>query len=279
MKENRIIDLKGLTYGEFGDTQSTVVRDQVPGFSSVQKRSTLKDTERVSIALPTGELQKDVLGFMQNIGLDLNAREPRRYIIPVGNMPIDFVLIRASSIPTCVTDERSKAVAGITGSDILWESGLDRNSGQEIPIYDLNPNAKQSSLYIGITDRFSRFIRREKNRDPQTSDVSGQTIATKYVAVTKDFTRERSIENTTVFPIPGTDEAVQYIFPDYNAILGIISSGDTVKANCIQPLEIFYKVVVRLIEATDKMTLGQSNILNDLRERIAVALQSTGMIQ
>jgi len=277
--KKELINLNELAFGEFGDTQSTIIKDQAPDLSSVQRRSILKDTERVSIALPTGELQKDVLRFMQTIGLDLSAREPRRYIIPVGNMPIDFVLIRASSIPTCVTDERSNAVAGITGSDILWESGLDRGSGQEIPIYNLNPNAKQSSLYIGVTDRFTGFIRREKNRDPEISDISGQTIATKYVAVTKDFTRERSIENTTVYPIPGTDEAVQYIFPDYNAILGIISSGNTVKANYIQPLEIFYKVVVRLIEATDKMTLGQSNILNDLRDRIAVALQSTRMIQ
>jgi len=39
----------------------------------------MKETERVKIALPSGELQRDVEGFMNTIGMDFTA-VPRRYL-------------------------------------------------------------------------------------------------------------------------------------------------------------------------------------------------------
>lgn len=39
----------------------------------------MKESERLKIAIPSGELEKDVLGFIKDIGLDYAAYD-RRYL-------------------------------------------------------------------------------------------------------------------------------------------------------------------------------------------------------
>lgn len=194
------------------------------------------------------------------------------------NMPIDFVIVRASSIPNLVNDERSELKAGITGSDIIWESGLGKDAGEEIPIDTFNPNAKRSRLYIGVTERFGNFIRSTKLRDPMVADLSGIMTATKYPRIANDVFSERSVENVQIYPIPGTDEAMQYAFRECDGLLGIMDTDTTRKANSIELLEIFYEVTIRMIKATNKFTSKDLQILNDFKERIAIALARKRML-
>jgi len=97
--------------------------------------------ERLTCGLPKGELEKDILSFIQSIGVNVSTSE-RNYFIQSDSFPVDFVLIRASDIPRFVQDKTSALKFGITGSDIIWESGMGKDNGEEIPIYELNPYAK-----------------------------------------------------------------------------------------------------------------------------------------
>jgi len=201
--------------------------------------------------------------------------------IRVENEPIDFVIIRAGSIPNFVMDERSSLKAGVTGSDIIWESGMGKDIGEQILIEKLNPDAKKSSLYIGVTDKFywstiNPFCAYEDPVDPVKS-LSGISIATKYQRITREVLEEKSVGDVKIIPVIGTDEAVQYILK-CEGILGVLSSGKTAKANDIRILEIFYDITVRMIQASDKMSQRDTDILNDLKERIAVAVQRRRMI-
>lgn len=233
----------------------------------------MKERERIKIALPSGELEQDVIRFMQAIGLDLNL-VPRRYLVEVENMPIDFVIIRASSIPAFVKDSRSKLKAGITGSDIIWESGMEKGTGEEVPISTLIPNAKRSSLYIGMTKAFADSIRSNKRKEPQIPDLSETMIATKYPRIATDTLREYCPGLPTIYAVAGADEALQFVFPDYCVgIVGIIASGMTREANGVEVLKKFYDVTIQMIETGEKLTLQDISILNDLRNRIAVAIQ------
>lgn len=238
----------------------------------------MKETERVKIALPNGELRKDMLEFMSAIGLDFNAID-RRYLIPVNNMPVDFVIIRASSVPAFVTDEKSELKAGITGNDILWEAGMGKEFGEEIPVETFVPDCKKPSLYVGVTNDFYNFAddRLTGFGDPSVYCLSGFTVTTKFPNIASEYFREKSIKNVSIFPVPGTDEAIQYAYR-CEGILGIKESGITVDANDIWILDVFYKVTARMIEASDKLTRRDRDILNDLRERIAVAIERKRMI-
>ena len=63
-----------------------------------------------------------------------------------------------------ISDEESGLKAGITGSDILWDSGMGKNAGDEIPIYTLNPSAARSNVYLGATTNFINDVREKKPR-------------------------------------------------------------------------------------------------------------------
>lgn len=194
-------------------------------------------------------------------------------------MPLDFVIIRAGSIPSLVNIESSKLKAGITGSDIIWEAGMGRYGGYEIPISQLIENYSQPALYVGVTQEFAERIRREKARETLVADLTGYMVATKYPRITGEYLSEKSVDGIQIFPVPGTDEAMQYVFDSCVGILGIMSSGRTIKANDIEVLEIFYQVTVRMIECADKLTRRDRELLDDFKELIAVALQRKRMIR
>lgn len=193
--------------------------------------------------------------------------------IPVENMPIDFVIMRASSIPTLVTDVRSMLKVGFTGSDIIWESGFGKDSGEELPVYWLNPNVKQSSLYIGITNELAQDIEKRNIRRPSIEDLEGYMVATKYPNIARQVFAEREMNNVEIFPIPGTDEAMQYVYPNCYGVLGIKNSGLTSGSNGIEVLDIFYKITVRSIKAAEKLRRSDEEILDDLKLKIAYAIQ------
>lgn len=200
--------------------------------------------------------------------------------IEVKNMPLDLAIIRASEVPERVFDPRSKLKAGVTGNDIIWESmGKDfAEKSLELPIYDLNPRAKKSRLYIGVTKEFANYIRSKRQRAPIIEDLSGETVATKYPRIAKDVFTERSIDNVKFESGGGRIEALQYGYSDWFGILEVRESGRTAERNNIEILEIFYQVTIRLIENADKLTRKDLEILNDLKELIAVALQRARMI-
>lgn len=188
-------------------------------------------------------------------------------------MPIDFVIVRASSIPPLVSNERSRLKAGITGGDILWEFGSGKNAGESMPLSIVNPNAKRSALYVGVAKSFMNYVQKTASRRVTPADLSGTMVATKYPRIAADYFTEKSVANVDLFYVPGTDEAMQYIFSDCVGILGIISSGKTTKANDIEVIEQFYEVTLRMIDAEDKLTRKDRELLDDFRERIAVAVQ------
>lgn len=195
---------------------------------------------------------------------------PGGIFIEARNIPIDFVTLRASDIPQSVMDSSSNVSVGITGSDIIWESGMGKNAGEEIPIYELDQNAKESALYIGVYPRFT-------DRVSTTQGLNGKTIATKYPRITREIALEKGI-SVEVKKFSGSIEGLGEIYSYLWGLMDIISSGETARSNGIKILEIFYKVSVRMIDAPGKMTYRELAVFGDLRELITVALQRKRMV-
>lgn len=233
----------------------------------------MKECERLQIAIPTGVFENDILYSLKyDLGLSFN-REMREFKVIVENMPIDFVLMRASSIPSVIIHPQSTVKAGITGSDILWDYGLGKDCGDEYPLNRFQPEVRQAKLYVGITGSFRDTVFKRNNREPLFPDLRGSRIATKYANITREIFSARGVPDVIYHFIPGSDEALQYVFPDCNGILSILSSGQTLQANNIRILEIVHEVTLRLMQHDGKMNNQERNILNDLRERIAVSLE------
>jgi ATP phosphoribosyltransferase len=229
-------------------------------------------SERLTLAIPNGELKQDVIQFMQNIGLQVDIPHQRSYLLPVGNMPLDLVVIRASDIPKIVHDDRSLVKVGITGSDLVWEAGLEKESGERLPVDVLNPAAKRWSLCVGVSLAFMAKIRAEQGRKATVADLSQTMVATEYPTITRQYFAERSVNGVEIYPVGGTNEAIQHVFPDCYSILGVLSSGETSRVNGIEVIDIFHQGTIHMIEAREKLSSRDLEIIADLREKIAVAV-------
>jgi ATP phosphoribosyltransferase len=226
--------------------------------------------ESLRIALPNGELRKDVVSFMGDVGFDISPKE-RGLLIPVANMPIEFVILRASDVPKVVNDERSQIKAGITGSDILWENGLGKDAGEEMPIYEFNPTAVRSSLYFGVSEEFEGYIVAKEERDFQMRDMNGMMLATKYVNIASEYSRSKRMKNLNILYVPGSDEAMQYVYPECVGVVGIKSTGDTIKANNLNVVDVFHDVTLRMIDSPT-LTPQDVAILDGFRDKIETTI-------
>ena len=155
-------------------------------------------------------------------------------------MPVDIITIRASEIPSRVKDSDSVFSAGITGSDILRENNFGKivKFGEELPIYEFNPDAKKSRLYIGVTKRFSDYIKANYGRDPKILDLNEKKVAAKYINIAKEVFAEKGL-NIEIITAGGKIEAMQYVYPDCDGLVEIESTGSSRIANNIEVLEIF----------------------------------------
>lgn len=190
--------------------------------------------------------------------------------LPSGNLPVEIVFMRASEIPMVVKDERSIIKAGLTGSDILWEAGQGKDAGLEVPIYKYYPwnSEKQPTLCIGMVREFMERIRNQEGRNPVVNDLSGYMLTTKLPNIAKEYLAEKGIENVEVLKVGGTDEAMQYAYPNCYGLLGVVDTGRTAKDNGIGILDAFYPVTVRWIQVNSGLNQWEQRILEELKDRL-----------
>lgn len=226
--------------------------------------------ERLKIGLPTGELEKDVLSFAKTIGL--NFPEPgRKYLIQATNMPLDFVVLRASEIPEIVKNEDSSVKVGITGSDIIWESGANPQASLELPLNKVLGKKNVSSLFVGVTDEFRSKILKEKGREPLITDLLNHAVVTKFPFITKALFSSRGIPDLKIRQAQGKTEAIQHVYWDAFGLVDVVDTGNTLKANQIWEVERFHEVSVRILENLSGLDQQRQNILADLKEKIYLA--------
>lgn len=172
---------------------------------------------RYQILLPGGELLPQVLGFLNQAGI--SASFPSKcYKYSLSNLPLDLVIVRASSIPEILTNPLFPSVlGGFTGSDILWETAWLNSTPLNIP--------PPSTLFVGATSTTTSL-----------SQLANTTIATKYPSITNDYFRSANIP-VNVYYVPGKDEALPYLSSQIKAILGIRQSGTTLKNNNLTILQ------------------------------------------
>jgi len=235
-----------------------------------------ENDRRLQILIPGGELTSDVTGYLQKVGMDFRFDNPEgsTYLTSIQNMPVDLLIIRASSIPIELEDERCMAKGGITGGDILWESGWGKEAGRELNIGKMVQKPKTSSLYIGIN---GNLIDRSINSlaTPSLLDkLRNGIIATKYPNIAREYFEDKGINDVEIKYAPGKDEAYQYMYRTVNGVLGIWSTGSTARTNNIVPVDKFYDVAVRLVQASsNRMSSWETDLFNDFYEKCYIAEQ------
>lgn len=199
-------------------------------------------SERLRIAITKGRLLDKSMDLFDRMGLDSTpVRNPgRRLIHQIPNYPLDAVLSKAPDVITYV--EQGVCDLGIVGKDTILEKG-----GTFYEVLDLGFGKCRFALAVKEgTDFYHTYKTRR--------------IASKYPAVAKRFFAAKGLD-VDIIKIEGSVELAP-ILGLTDAIVDIVETGATLKANGLVPIETVADVSARLIVNTASMKLYKSQILD-----------------
>lgn len=202
--------------------------------------------DRLRIALTKGRLQEQSVELFEKMGIDCTpVKHPgRRLVHEMPNYPLDAVLAKAPDVITYV--EHGVCDLGIVGKDTILEKG-----GAFYEVLDLNFGACRFALAV---KEGSDFYGTYKTR----------RIASKYPAVTRAFFETKGMD-VDIIKIEGSVELAP-ILELSDAIVDIVETGATLKANGLVPIETVAHVSARLIVNTASMKLYKAQ-MNDFFQR------------
>ena len=197
-------------------------------------------SEPLRIALTKGRLQDKSVELFEAMGLDCSTiKDPgRRLVHTIPNYPLEAVLAKAPDVITYV--EHGVCDLGIVGKDTILEQG---KSFYEV--LDLGFGKCRFALAVKAgTDFYGTYKTRR--------------IASKYPNVARAFFAKKGMD-VDIIKIEGSVELAP-ILDLADAIVDIVETGSTLKANGLVPIEDVAQVSARLIVNTASMKLHKAAI-------------------
>jgi len=172
--------------------------------------------DRLRIAVPNkGRLLDSTQALLHDAGLVFEATD-RSLVARVQNHPLDILFVRTNDVIEFVND--GVAEAGITGGDILAESGIDLPVLRHLGYGHcrLAAAAPADSPYEAI------------------ADLAGARLATSHPNVTRRFFAAQDIP-VEVVPLSGAVEVAPRLGLA-DAIVDLVSTGSTLAMNGLRPV-------------------------------------------
>jgi len=211
------------------------------------------DNRCLRIALSKGRIFNETVPLFEAAGIT-PAEDPeksRKLIIPSSEPDVEFLIVRASDVPTYV--QHGGADLGVVGKDVLMEHGGD---GLYEPV-DLDI-ARCKLMVAGFPDTDMRARRRFR-------------VATKFTeCARRHFAGQgRQVE---IIKLYGSMELAPLVGLS-DVIVDVVDTGATLRANGLVPLEHISDISSRLIVNRASMKVRQQRI-HEILERISKAVES-----
>ena len=213
-------------------------------------------TNTITIAVSKGRIFKDALPLLAASGI-VPVDDPatsRKLVLDTNQPDVKLVIIRASDVPTYV--EYGAADLGVTGKDVLMEYEGD-------------------GLYEPLDLEIARC--RLMLAGPPAAAL-GQTrlrIATKYVNCTRRYFAEQG-KQVEIIKLYGSMELAPLVRLA-DLIVDVVDTGNTLKANGLEPLEHIADISSRLIVNKASMKMKHARVNAFVRSMAeAVAQQRAG---
>ena len=203
----------------------------------------MSEERYLTFALGKGRLASKTLELFEQIGItceEMKDKNSRKLIFTNEKLKLRFFLAKGPDVPTYV--EYGAADIGIVGRDTILEE--NRN------VYEV--------LDLGFGK--CRFALAVKEGSDFYGTYKTRTIASKYPAVTKAFFAAKGMD-VDVIKIEGSVELAP-ILGLADAIVDIVETGATLKANGLVPIETVAPISARLIVNTASMKLYKNEILD-----------------
>lgn len=185
----------------------------------------------ITLALSKGRIFDETLPLLQAAGIEvLDDPEKTRKLILATNRPqVRVVLVRATDVPTYV--QYGGADLGITGLDTLIEHG---NEGLYQPL-DLRIAQCRVSVAVREGYDYAAAVRQGARL----------RVATKYVTIARDFFAAKGV-HVDLIKLYGSMELAP-LTGLADAIVDLVSTGNTLKANQLVEVERIIDISARLV--------------------------------
>ena len=211
----------------------------------------------ITLALSKGRIFDETMPLLAQAGIEVleNPETSRKLILTTSQAHVRVVLVRASDVPTYV--QYGGADLGVTGLDTLIEHG---GAGLYQPL----------DLKIAKC-RMSVATRADFDYEAVVRQGSRLKVATKYVNIAKDFFASKGV-HVDVVKLYGSMELAP-LTGLADAIVDLVSTGSTLKANHLVEVEHIMPISSRLVVNQAALKLKQTHI-KGLIEAFSKAVES-----
>jgi ATP phosphoribosyltransferase len=185
----------------------------------------------LTFALSKGRIFDETLPLLKRAGIEVldDPETSRKLILATNRADIRVVLVRASDVPTYV--QYGGADLGVAGADVLMESegdGLYRPLDLRIARCRMSVATRSDFDYASAVKQGSRI-----------------RVATKYTATARQFFADKGV-HVDLIKLYGSMELAP-LTGLADAIVDLVSSGNTLKANGLIEVEKIADISSRLV--------------------------------
>ncbi len=185
----------------------------------------------ITIALSKGRIFDDTAPLLEAAGIVAkdNPESSRKLILDTNRASVRLVIVRASDVPTYV--QYGAADLGIAGKDVLLEHG---GNGLYQP---LDLNIARCRMMVAVPEGF--------DYDSAVCQGARLRVATKYLQTTREHFADKGV-HVDLIKLYGSMELAPLVGLA-DAIVDLVSTGSTLKANHLRAVEEIMPISSRLI--------------------------------
>ncbi len=198
----------------------------------------------ITLALSKGRIFDETLPLLRAAGIEVleDPETSRKLILPTNREDVRVVLVRASDVPTYV--QHGGADLGVTGLDTLIEHG-----GQGL-FQPLDLRIARCRMSVAVPQDFDYAAR--------VRSGARLRVATKYTSIARDFFAEKGV-HVDLIKLYGSMELAP-LTGLADAIVDLVSTGSTLKANQLVEVERIMDISSRLVVNQASLKLKQARM-------------------
>ena len=200
----------------------------------------MSETDNLIIALSKGRIYKETLPLLKHAGIEPvdDPDTSRKLILDTNQDDVKLLILRATDVPTYV--QYGAADLGVAGKDVLLEHG---GEGLYEPV-----DLKIACCKLMTAGRVGK------------EEVTGRRlrVATKFVNSTRRFYADRG-EQVEIIKLYGSMELAPLVGLA-DRIVDVVDTGNTLKANGLEPKEHIADISSRLIVNKAAMKMKHSRV-------------------
>jgi ATP phosphoribosyltransferase len=201
-------------------------------------------SDMITFALPKGRIFDEIVPLLKAAGIEV-AEDPektRKLIVGTSRPDVRLVLVRASDVPTYV--QHGGADLGVVGKDPLLEHG---GAGLYQPL-DLNIAKCRMSVAVRADFDYAAAVK-------QGSRIR---VATKYTQIARDHFANKGV-HVDLIKLYGSMELAP-LTGLADAIVDLVSTGSTLRANHLVEVEHIMNISSRLIVNQAALKLKRASV-------------------